>query len=301
MRITLAQIAAFFWTAKLGTVRAAAERLHITQPSLSLRMSELERTLGNRLFVREGRNLGLSTYGRALFPRAEALIAMATEIEGHGGARGGDAPQVIRLGVVDFFAMTLLGALLDEMHATHPNLAFELHVGFSQVLGVMLEERRLDMAVLTNPAPAQHLRQQPLGRILLAWMVSPDCELAEATLSPADLRDLTIYTNPAPSLLHDSVHRWFQAGGIAPAQVNVCNTLAVMAQLATRRQGATLLPRAMHGFDQWAAKLRLVHVAPEPEPHHMFAVAPEPIVTTSGVLAVIETARRLVRASAHFA
>ncbi|TXR58134.1 LysR family transcriptional regulator [Quadrisphaera setariae] len=64
----------FVATADAGTVSAAAERVHVTQPSLSRQLRGLERELGVALFERGQRRLELSSAGRALLPRARALL-----------------------------------------------------------------------------------------------------------------------------------------------------------------------------------------------------------------------------------
>ena len=51
MKLTLAQLEALYWVARLGSVRAAASRLSITQPALSLRIKELESALGGALSI----------------------------------------------------------------------------------------------------------------------------------------------------------------------------------------------------------------------------------------------------------
>lgn len=299
MRLTLAQIEAFYWTVRLGTVREAAEKLCITQPSLSLRLREVEKTLGVRLFTRIGRNLHPSPHGRALMSKAYEMIRLGNEIETMGGDGVEGMPQVIRLGVVDTFAMISLSDMLDQMQETHPNLSFEMYVGFSQVLSAMMEDGRLDLALLTNPQPDPRIEQMPLAAIHLSWMISPDREIPDRILTPEDLCRLPIYTNPAPSLLHHSVHRWFQSAGLWPSQVNACNTLAIMAQLATRRRGATLLPTALHQIDEWTRQLLPVKVHPPIEPHQLYAVWPKE-TGTAGILAVVDAARSLVRESGQY-
>ncbi len=57
MRITLAQLEAFFWVARLGSVHMAARQLNLAQPTVSLRLRDLEARLGTALFERAGRGL----------------------------------------------------------------------------------------------------------------------------------------------------------------------------------------------------------------------------------------------------
>ena len=80
MRFTIAQIEAFFWTAQLGSLSKAAGRLHIAQPTISLRLKDLERALDVTLFQRSGRGLTLTPEGSFLVPRAAALLEEADRI-----------------------------------------------------------------------------------------------------------------------------------------------------------------------------------------------------------------------------
>ncbi len=78
--VELRTLGYFVTTAECGTVSAAAEKLHVTQPSLSRQLRALEGQLGVELFSRGPRRLTLSPAGRALLPRARALLADAASI-----------------------------------------------------------------------------------------------------------------------------------------------------------------------------------------------------------------------------
>ncbi len=70
-KFSLAQLEAFLWICRLGTFHAAAERLNLTQPTVSLRIRELESALGARLFERRGNGMRLSAEGTILLRYAE--------------------------------------------------------------------------------------------------------------------------------------------------------------------------------------------------------------------------------------
>ena len=101
MKLTLAQLEAFHWTLRLGSAHAAAERLHLSQPTISVRLRGLERGLERRLFERRGRRLEATTAGAALAVQAEQMLELATQIE-----LGGADPlrTRLRLGAPDSFA-----------------------------------------------------------------------------------------------------------------------------------------------------------------------------------------------------
>lgn len=287
---------AFHWTARLGSVRAAAERLHLTQPSVSLRLREFERALGAPLFHKVGRRLHLTPRGAALRRQVEQIVAMAGEVE-HSGAGG--APRLIRLGASDIFAMTTLAELLARIEASHPTLAFEVSVAFSHALTEMLQAGRLDLAFVTNPRPAAGCGLRRLAEVPVAWMAPPSLPLPDRRLHPADLESVAIFTNPAPSHLYTSIATWFAGAGITPRRLNTCNTLAVMAHLAAVRGGATVLPQAMMAIDPWAGQLCALDVTPEIPAHRMHAMWRED-ADAPEIGAVIAEAMALLAASPHY-
>jgi DNA-binding transcriptional LysR family regulator len=73
-RSSLAQLEAFYWVARLGGFRAAAEQLHRTQPTISLRIQELESALGVALFDRSGSRIQLTGAGREMMPYVEQIL-----------------------------------------------------------------------------------------------------------------------------------------------------------------------------------------------------------------------------------
>ena len=84
----LQQLETFFWVVKLGSFAAAATRLHATQSTISMRIRELEKSLGVELFDRSQRSAKLTPKGSELMGYAERLLDMATELEAarlHGG------------------------------------------------------------------------------------------------------------------------------------------------------------------------------------------------------------------------
>ena len=66
--MTLAQLQSFVLVARLGSVKAAAAELDVTEPAVSVAVGALRRELGDNLFVRDGRGIALTPGGRRLAP-----------------------------------------------------------------------------------------------------------------------------------------------------------------------------------------------------------------------------------------
>ena len=130
MRFTLAQLEAFYWIAKLGTIRDAARHLNLAQPSVSLRLRDLEVALGAPLFERRGRAVRLTHEGLVLLEDATPLLAAARQIQERAGTH--DAVRgTIRLGVPETFAVVCLPDLINLLSREHPGLRLELDIATS--------------------------------------------------------------------------------------------------------------------------------------------------------------------------
>lgn len=297
IRVTLAQMEAFYWTARMGSVRAAAERLHITQPSLSLRLREFGRAAGVVPFRKAGRGLALTPEGAALLRKVEQIVRLSHEIAPSAdGAEG----RLIRLGATDIFAMTVLPELLQGLGRSHPGLVFEITVAFSSLLAEMLRAGRIDIAFLTNPTPARGFRLHRLAQVSLAWMAPPSLALPARALVPADFEAVPVFTNPAPSHLSETIRIWFEGAGVAPRRLHTCNTLPVMAHLAAALGGATVLPRAMLEIDPWGRQLVALDVAPGLVPHQLYTVV-RADADSPETDEVVAAARALLARSRHYA
>lgn len=134
MKVTLSQIEAFHWIASLGSFHAAAERLRVAQPTISVRIRALERLIGTRLFERKGRRIRVTPAGLELAEKAERILSIAGEISDSGPGLGDRLRPPLRLGAPDGFAMVCLPLMLQLMEKEDPELKMALTIENSAVL-----------------------------------------------------------------------------------------------------------------------------------------------------------------------
>jgi len=115
-RLTLRQLQIFVAVASHGTTAAAAGQVALSQSAASAAVNELERLLSVRLFDRAGRRLHLNDNGRALLPRARALLDGAVQIERHGLAMS-EQLQSLRIGASTTIGTYVLPRLLGRLLA----------------------------------------------------------------------------------------------------------------------------------------------------------------------------------------
>lgn len=298
MKATLGQIEAFYWIARLGSFRGAAEFLNLTQPTISLRIRALEEALDARLFERSGRRTRLTSAGAALLPRADRMIAIAEEF-GSMTMQHDPLHGQLRLGAPDSFGLTCMAQLLQSLREERPDLEIALTVDNSAVLSEQLNERMLDVAFLADPDVEPHVRTELLGTMEHAWIASARLGLPKL-VTPADLVDQDILTNPAPANLMTLVQNWFGSAGLHPSRLSTCNSLSVILRLVAAGAGIAVLPTAILPTEPNASELRILRAQPE-IPRQRFFAAYLADKSGHGLRTAITVARRAVAKSALLA
>jgi DNA-binding transcriptional LysR family regulator len=272
MRFTIAQIEAFFWTARLGSLSRAASHLHMAQPTISLRLRDLETALAVRLFARNGRGLSLTADGLALLPRASALLEEADRITLQ------TDPAVVtgsvRVGFAEGFAMTCLPTLLETVRTDYPLLKAEYVVSISYELERQLTDRDLDLAVLVNPIGRPGMRLVPLGVQDTAWVASVKWGLGPE-VTPADLYRLPIVSNQPRSAMFRQIKDWFATAGLEPMRHDLCNSVAVIGHLVSSGVALGVLPARMMEADVKAGLVNVLRSVPELNHGRVYASYPE--------------------------
>lgn len=290
---SLAQLEAFYWVARLGGFRAAAAQLHRTQPTISLRIRELETSLGVPLFDRNGSRVHMTGASREIMPYVEQILSLSNEMEDR--LRQSDPLHgLLRLGVNDTFALTCLPKTLTALERLYPDLRIDLHVDFSTVLSDQLAGRDLDMAFLVDPQIDDEATVQRLGYLDSAWVASPRLRLPSGTLTPRDLSEQRILINPAPSHMYVSVGRWFGTAGLEARRTSTCNSITILTALTIAGCGVSMLPVAILQEELAADRLRLIATDPPVLPMVMCAAYRD---STPGIAAVLGIATDILRES----
>jgi DNA-binding transcriptional LysR family regulator len=262
MRITLRQVEAFYWAAKLGTIHSAAHHLNFSQPAVSARIKELEETLNLQLFDRRKQRVQLTPAGRHAVARAERLLAAGRDFE-----QLGNAPEALegalRLGSDESTAMMGITQVLADLKRRHPRLVVELSIDVGTVLTEKLRRRELDIALHTNAGAASHVIDELLGWVEFQWIAAREMEVPPGPFTPKVAKDLPIITNSPPSTLNAAVTKWLQSGGADFDGVNSCNSLSLMTRVVRAGHAVAVLPVAILRELLATGELRCLAARPE--------------------------------------
>ena len=177
MPISHAHLRSFHAVATHGSFTRAAEVLHITQPTLSGQVKELEERYGIKLFVRHGRRIELTDIGRSAQAITRHLFRYEEEVEQLlQSARALTSGQLL----VAADSPYIVTPLLAQFQRLYPGINISIQYGNSQQLMSWLETRRCDVAFLPNiPSDDDRLYSIPLAPDRLVGFVSHDHAWAE--------------------------------------------------------------------------------------------------------------------------
>lgn len=194
--MTLDQIKTFLLIVRYGSVRAAAEQMHITQPALSARLAALEDSLSTPLFERRANGLVLTKAGADLVPYAQQMDELAGRI------RSEITPQDhltghLRIGAAETIAQAWLPDLVSAVQAHYPSITVEVSVDISLNLRDQLLDRSIDLALLMGPISEYSIENVDLPSFELDWFASADAMGDEAT-DPGTVPVITYARNTRP-------------------------------------------------------------------------------------------------------
>jgi LysR family transcriptional activator of glutamate synthase operon len=180
----------FLTLAELQHVTAAAQQLHIAQPTLTRMLARLERRLGVALFDRRGRRLSLSTYGRIFYEHARRaqleLDSARREIEDLSNPAAGE----IRLGFLSSFGSIVVPRLIAAFTEVSPRVTFTLEEGASEAINDRVLAGFIDVGVVSPRPKTPTLAWRSLFRQRLGVAVPHGHRLTGvATVSMRDLAD----------------------------------------------------------------------------------------------------------------
>lgn len=136
-----------------GSFTRAAKQTFRTQSAISMQMKKLEEETGHALFVKEGRNLGLSEQGQHLVSYARRLVSLHDEALGHFSSHLQHPPLTI--GCPDDYAESILPSIVALIRETLPHQSIRVVCDCSTQLRLMLDQGKVDVAILTRAPDAE--------------------------------------------------------------------------------------------------------------------------------------------------
>jgi DNA-binding transcriptional LysR family regulator len=259
--MNIKQLEAFLAIAKHGSFAAAADRLNLTQSTVSARIKELEQDLAVGLFDRTRRQAQLTLKGRELLDYAEQAVSLQREIRNRIGAPEA-LSGVVRIGVAELIAVTWLPHFTALVRERYPavTLQFEVAMNPSMLIGVRLGD--LDIAFMIHSEMAADLQTRPLGTVPFAWMAGASFDVPTHAITIDDLRRWPIIHQSADSFMNQLMSSLLYPGGKGHRTGTSCNSLAARTSLTIAGLGISLMPLTTTERDIKEGRLRILPMNP---------------------------------------
>lgn len=187
-------------------ISRAAESLHVTQPTLSRQMAQLEEELGTPLFIR-GKHLTLTDAGVMLRRRAEEVVSLINKIESEFEEQN-EVGGIISIGSGGLSAVEFLLPAMQSFREKYPRVQFQFYTNSAEYVKERLDQGLLDFGLLLEPIDItkyDYLRMPAKEKWGL--LLRSDSPLAEKEyITKADLQSIPLITTDRRSLQNELEH-----------------------------------------------------------------------------------------------
>lgn len=259
-RLDLNSLRAFVAVADEGSIRRAAERLHVAQPPLTRRLRALEVLLGTALFVRAASGTRLTADGEHLLRRARRLLADADHIADEMRERSRAGGRDLAIGVSAGLPIEAAGRLAKAWKRAVRSRPLQVRSDFSLPLLAGLRSGELSFGIVGLPADLPGFRlREVYAEPMVAALPRHHAAARKREVSLADLGETPFFWNrrsfnPA---FYDACDRAFRAAGFRPRYHHVEPAQVLTLERIANGEGCTLLNR-------WRASTRLAGLVYRP-------------------------------------
>jgi LysR family hydrogen peroxide-inducible transcriptional activator len=246
------QLRYFVAVAQTGNFSRAAERCHVSQPSLSQQIQKLERNLKQRLFDRLGRRVVLTGAGRLLLDRATSILAAVEDAERQlrDGANDREGGR-LSIGAIPTIAPYLLPWALEKLLRDHPRVELNVHEDVTQQVLASILAGELDLGMVALPISDERFQVETLFTEPLLLALPRGHRLARRRrVTIDDLREERFILLNEMHCLGDQILSFCNVNGCQPQIACRSAQLATVQLLIGQGQGVSLLPAMAQRADQ---------------------------------------------------
>lgn len=235
----------FYAVAREGGLRRAAEKLRVSQPSISAQVKLLEGALGERLFRPSGRSLALTEFGQLVYGYADEIFALGSELL----TAAKQAPSTRRLrlhaGIVDSFPKLMSFEILRPIIEHEPPVQLTCHEGKLADLLSQLGTHRLDVVLADEPASpalAGKVFNHPVAECDVTFCATPRLARKLRGRFPRNLHDAPALLPTQNCSLRRELERWFRQVDVAPRVTGEFEDAALAKIVGTEGLGFLVVP-----------------------------------------------------------
>lgn len=262
-RLNLDQLHTFSEVVDAGSFSAAAARLDLSQPAVSLQVRQLEQRLNVRLIERVGKRLKPTSAGATLLEHARRIDAAVEDamqaLSSHARGVAGE----VAIGTGATACIHLLPPMLRAMRKRHPMLDIRVSTGNTDDVLAAVTENRLDIGLVTLPAAGRSLHITPVLRDAFV-VIAPagDHEWAQES-TPQALAAAPMVAFESGSSTRLLTDEWFLQAGIRVRPVMALGSIEAIKEMVSAGLGYSIVPRMSVSAAHHRRGLRVAPLTPE--------------------------------------
>ena len=287
----------YFWVvAREGSIAKACGVLHVSQPTISGQLRELEKSVGEPLFERAGRNLRLTQTGRLVKGYCDELFAIGNDLSAAlAGDRTGRVARVA-VGISDSLSKLIAHRLLSPALTLPEPVRLELTEDRPERLFAELATHQLDVVLSDHPIGPE-IRVKAYNHLLvespIAFFASADAPALAGLAKdfPASLHHRPVLLPTRSSAVRDGIDAWLRERDVAPTIVAECQDSAMLA--AFGQAGVGVFPGPALIADEIARMYGAVEIGRiNTVKERVYAISIERRLTHPAVVAISQAAKR---------
>ncbi|OXR50486.1 hypothetical protein PuT2_01040 [Pusillimonas sp. T2] len=247
---------------EVGSLRAAAQQLHMSQPALSAAIQQLEQSLHAPLLVRSKRGVTLSHFGQAFIKHARLIVAEAQRAQDEMQQLRGRWEGNITFATSPAIALSALPQALSSFSNEYPEVVVRVRDGLYPGISASLRDGSLDFAL--TAAHRYDLEQDLVAEALYASqivIVARDNHPLINAKRLSDLQDCRWVFSSAPRGPGAIIEEAFRHYGLpAPRMGMVCESFLALPGIVAHSDWLTTMPRALYERNAFSAALRQINI-----------------------------------------
>jgi LysR family transcriptional activator of nhaA len=284
----------YFWiVAREGSIAQASKQLLLAQPTITGQIRSLENTLGQKLFVRSGRNLVLTDVGRLVYRYANEIFSLGRELTDVLKGRPAGRPVRLVVGISDGLSKLLVHRLLQPALTLPEPVHIICHEGRPEQLLAELAISGLDLVLMDAPAsPLVRVRafSHLLGSSGTSFFATKSLAARYRKNFPASLKGAPFLFPLENATMRRSLEQWFETEGIHPRVVGEFQDSALLKTFGQAGAGVFASPtvtekevRRQYGVAVFGRTQSVVE--------RFYAISVERRLKHPSVVAIVEAAR----------
>ena len=201
----------FLEVAKESNISRAADVLHMTQPTLSRQIRQLEEELGVTLFLREKHRIVLTEEGRAFYRRASEIVELVDRTVHEFGRSDHGLEGTLSIGCVETRSIQELGKIVHDFQQMYPHVSVNLHTALTNEIEEQMNKGLFDFGIMLEPVDVSEYYSLPFPEGEQWGVQVPENSRLAAfrELRPEDLKDERLIFPARALQMKDGLKHWF--------------------------------------------------------------------------------------------